>query len=179
MRTALGLRSTWFTVGTLSLTRPTPNLLYGSGLTLSGMARGVTAPVLESKVGSGAWQQVQALAPSADGSFSLSLQPSVITFYRITAGKTIGATLRVPVATVVTLAQSDPGFSGTVTPALAGSPVELQQSSGTTWTTVATGTTADDGTFSIAQPAAPGTYRARVVTGKGFVPGLSDPLAVG
>ncbi|MDX6515797.1 MAG: stage sporulation protein [Gaiellaceae bacterium] len=178
VRTALGLRSTWFTVGTLSLTRPTPNLLYGSGLTLTGMARGVTAPVLESKVGSAAWQQVQALAPSADGSFSLSLQPSVITFYRITAGKTSGATLRVPVASVVTLSPAAAGLAGAVTPAQPDAPVELQQLTGTTWTVVASGVTGADGSFSFAQPAA-GSYRARVVTGRGFVPGLSEPLTVG
>ena len=73
-------------------------LAYGSAETLTGLARGVTAPRLESKVGAGAWQQVQALAPAADGAFSVQLQPGVTTFYRIASGTASGATLRVPVA---------------------------------------------------------------------------------
>jgi hypothetical protein len=156
--------------------RPAADLAYGSAETLNGLARGVTGPVLQSKVGAGAWQQVQALAPGAGGAFSLQLQPGVTTFYRIAAGTATGATLRVPVASVVTLTTGEAGLTGTVSPALTGGfPVTLQQLSGTVWTDVASGTAAADGTFSFATPG-PGSYRVRAVTGHGYVPGVSPQL---
>jgi stage II sporulation protein D len=180
VRFLLGLRSSWFTIGALSLSRPAGNLPYGSPVALSGVARGVAAPQLESKVGAGAWQPVQAVAPAADGAFSVQLQPAVTTFYRLTAGTTSGATLRLPVASVVTLAQDAAGLSGTVTPALGGgAQLSLQHSDGTAWTEVATGTDGADGAFTFALPAAPGDYRVRAVTGHGYVAGISPTFTVG
>ena len=176
LRFLLGLRSSWFSVGALSLVRPAPDVPYGAAETLTGLARGVTAPVLESKIGAGAWQQVQALAPGTDGAFSVQLQPGLTTFYRIAAGTATGATLRVPVASVVALTTGASGVAGTVSPALTGGfPVTLQQLSGTAWTDVASGTAASDGSFTFATPG-PGSYRVRAVTGHGYVPGLSPQL---
>jgi stage II sporulation protein D len=176
----LGLRSSWFSIGALSLARPAPNVAYGSGVTLDGIARGVTATELESKVGAGAWTQVQAVSPGADGAFSVALQPGVTTFYRLTTGTTSGATLRVPVASVVTLSTDGASFTGAVSPALTGGfPVALQQLSGTTWTDVASGTAGADGSYSFPAPATPGEYRVRAVTGHGYVAGLSPTLTTG
>jgi SpoIID/LytB domain protein len=176
LRFLLGLRSSWFSVGALSLVRPAAAVPYGSPVTLTGLARGVTAPALESKVGAGAWQQAQALTPGTDGALSLQLQPGVTTFYRIAAGTATGATLRVPVASVVTLAAGAAGLTGAVSPTLTGGfPVTLQQLSGTTWSDVASGTTAADGTFTFPTPG-PGSYRVRAVTGHGYVPGVSPQL---
>jgi hypothetical protein len=176
LRFLLGLRSSWFSVGALSLVRPAADLPYGTAETLTGLARGVTAPALESKVGAGAWQQVQTLAPGTDGAFSVQLQPGITTFYRIAAGTASGATLRVPVASVVTLAAGASSLTGTVSPALTGGfPVTLQQLSGTAWTDVASGNAAADGSFTFATPG-PGSYRVRAVTGHGYVPGLSPQL---
>ena len=176
MRFLLGLRSSWFSVGALSLVRPAADLLYGSAETLSGLARGVTAPMLESKVGAGAWQQVQALAPAADGSFAVQLQPGVTTFYRITTGTTSGATLRLPVASVVTLAprRGRPHGDG-----VARTDRRLPRDAATALRhDLDRRRSRDDRRgrqFTFPTPA-PGSYRVRAVTGHGYVPGLSPQL---
>jgi len=175
VRGELGLRSTWFSIAALSLARPNEDMPFGGSVTLSGIARGVTGPVLESRVGNGLWKQVQAVAPSAEGTFSVTLAPQVISFYRLTTGKTTGAVLRVPVATVVNATLAGTAVTGSIQPALANGQVELQQLDvdGVTWTAVGTATTAADGTYTLPAPTIPGSYRVRVVTGRGYVPGIS------
>ena len=49
VRAALGLRSTWFTMGTLSLTQPGRSLEYGTQTRLVGLARGIPQVTLESR----------------------------------------------------------------------------------------------------------------------------------
>ena len=64
-------------------------------------------------------------------------------------------------------------------PVLAAAPVQIQRANDMGgWTTVATTTVDDTGSFSAAFPVVPGTYRARVVAGKGWAVALSAELQV-
>jgi stage II sporulation protein D len=100
VRRALDLRSTWVTIGTLSLSRPAGMAPAGVPLTLTGTARQVRGPIeLQSKVGSGAWTDGIAIDLAADRSFAIDVVPEATTQYRLTAADDVlSVPLRVPVA---------------------------------------------------------------------------------
>src|SRR4030095_11587011 len=77
VRRALGLRSTWMSVGVLSLSRPLGETARGGSLTITGRATQVHSPVLEQRAASGGtWQAGPALSIQPDGTFSLSVAPT-------------------------------------------------------------------------------------------------------
>ena len=98
VRWALGLRSTWFEVGVLSLTRPAGTIQPGATVTLTGVARRVPVVALEQRTGTGAWEAGPAIQPAADGTFSVDVQPAGTTQYRLVADGVQSLPLRVPVA---------------------------------------------------------------------------------
>ncbi len=85
MRMALGLRSTYATFGVLRLDKPKGSVVVGTPVTLTGVARGLTAPVLAASVGGSSWSKVGPVARSGGGAFSLEVQPKRTTRYRIEA----------------------------------------------------------------------------------------------
>jgi stage II sporulation protein D len=174
IRAALGLRSTWFTIGLLSLQAPPGAVPYGSSVTLTGIARGVASPVAETRAGSVFWTPGPPVAPAKDGSFALVLEPRQTTYVRLGSGGVRGATLRLTVAPVVKLL---PGNTGTVRPAVPGATVDVQQQAGKTWQTVTSVPVDAAGRFAAGTLPA-GTYRARYAPGGGLVAGASAPLAV-
>jgi len=97
VRRALGLRSTWITVGVLSLSRPSGNVAPGMTVTLSGRVQNVTGASLDQRDGASAWQPGPALNLQPDGTFSVDVAPTVTTQYRLVAGTVQGAVLRVVV----------------------------------------------------------------------------------
>src|SRR4051794_168271 len=66
VRQRLGVRSTWFTVGVLSLSAPTSAVVYGSRAQLSGIARGLPSATLQQLDGT-AWKDVGAVKATKDG----------------------------------------------------------------------------------------------------------------
>ena len=100
VRRALDLRSTWVTLGVLSLSRPAGMSAAGVPLTLTGTARLVKGPIeLEEKVGGGPWSAGPALQVAADRSFTVDVVPEATTQYRLTAADdVVSVALRVPVA---------------------------------------------------------------------------------
>ncbi len=100
VRRALDLRSTWVTIGVLSLSRPAGMATAGVPLTLTGTARQVKGPIeLQSKVGGGAWTDGLAVDLAADRSFAIDVVPEATTQYRLTAADdVVSVPLRVPVA---------------------------------------------------------------------------------
>ncbi|MDQ3823909.1 MAG: SpoIID/LytB domain-containing protein, partial [Actinomycetota bacterium] len=105
VRRTLKLRSTWFDVGTLAFERPasTP-VVYGTQTTLSGLARGMPAVVLEERrAGATSWSAVGTVRAGADGRFAVAVKPLVTTRYRLASGKMAGAAIRVGVAPLVRL----------------------------------------------------------------------------
>jgi SpoIID/LytB domain protein len=99
-RRALDLRSTWVTIGVLSLSRPAGMASAGFPLTLAGTARQVKGPIrLEQKAAGQPWGASRAIELGADRSFTIEVVPDGTTQYRLTAADdVVSAPLRVPVA---------------------------------------------------------------------------------
>ena len=177
VRSALGLRSTWFQVGVLALGAPATPLTYGTTTALSGIARGVGSVELQ-QFAAGGWKTVSTLTPHG-GTVAPRVKPGQSCRFRLVAG-TI-ASDAVPVAVAPSVALHVPpaltGFWGAVRPGAAGTTVTVQRQVGSAWRVVASVKTTGQGRFTIPRTVLPGTYRARV-SAKGFAPGLSKPINV-
>jgi stage II sporulation protein D len=174
LRSGLGLRSTWFTLGLMALTPPPAAVTYGQTATLKGVVRGVASPLVELRSGSVFWAAGPAIDPAGDGSFQLVLKPLRTTDVRLGSGTTRGTPARVTVAPAVKLVA---GLRGTVKPAVPGKQVQIQQQVGSRWQTVTVVAVAPDGSFSGGSRGS-GTFRARYAPGAGLVAGASPPLVV-
>jgi stage II sporulation protein D len=175
LRSAIGLRSTWFTLGVLSLAPPAPNVpvTYGSQVTLASTIRGVSGVTLEQRTAGGPWQTV---GPVGTGALKLVQKPALTTDYRLATPTAAAAFVRIRVAPAVTVTSfTATTVAGTVQPVLTGAPIEIQQQNpDLTWTAVATGTVNTDGTFSVpVQLTSGGTYRVSVAPAAGFAPGTT------
>ncbi len=95
IRRRLGVQSTWFSVGVLSLTAPTRPVTYGGRGKLTGVARGLTQAVLQQLQGN-SWADVAALKGDQDGVISALVKPQLTTRYRLSSGKVSAASVRVP-----------------------------------------------------------------------------------
>jgi stage II sporulation protein D len=95
---ALALRSTWFSVGVLSLQAPSPNpkVVSGTSVTLSGVVRGVQGVVVQKRSSGRPWQQLRSLVA---GAFSFAVKPKVTTQYRLTSATDTAAPVRIRVQT--------------------------------------------------------------------------------
>ncbi|MBX5474283.1 MAG: SpoIID/LytB domain-containing protein [Thermoleophilia bacterium] len=181
----LGLRSTWFDVGVLSLSAPavTAPVPYGTQVTLSGLIRGVDGVVVEQRSFGAGWTDVAAASPDETGAVTLVERPTITTDYRLATARAAAAYVRIRVTPRVQLAApgSRTALSGTERPALPGAPVQIQQQSTSgspAWKTIARGTVDASGAFTVPVPLAPGTYRAVVSPGHGYWPGTSAPVTV-
>jgi stage II sporulation protein D len=188
VRTGLGLRSTWITVGVLRLDRPRGTVEFGSAVPLSGIARKVTAPQLVALGDDGSSAPVGSIERAADGSFSRPVQPVKTTRYRIeasgtlagTGGKVTGQVVLLRVAPRIRLARpAEPGvLSGTLRPRLSGAVVSVERQQGSNWVRVGETATDDAGAFRVAVDRVPGVYRARVSAVGEFAEGVSPSLTV-
>jgi stage II sporulation protein D len=180
LRKRLGMRSTWFTVGVLSLTAPSAPIVYGSRGQLTGVARGLANAVLQQLDGS-TWKDVAAAKAGKSGALTLTIKPTVTTRYRLATGKVSAAAVRVPVAPLVRFyaPRTPDQLSGYVRPlSLAGATVLIQRQSGPGWVTAAQTTVEADGGFSAKLQLTDGVYRARVGSGRGYVAGMTPLLQV-
>jgi hypothetical protein len=184
VRTALGLRSTWFDVGVLALARPLPAtpVEFGAAVQLGGLVRGVSGVALEERPAGGSWQSLGPVTPAADGTLSVPAKPTATTDYRLATTTAAAAPVRVTVAPRVRFyTDKTPGhLRGLVRPVLSGAVVQIQSQdpSGTTWTTLMTTTVDVNGDFDAAVELTTGVYRARVAPAKGFAAGTTPPLRV-
>jgi stage II sporulation protein D len=175
LRAAIGLRSTWFTVGVMSLSAPVPSapVAYGTPLTLIGTVRGVPGVTLEQRVSGGTWQSV---GPVASGLLKLTQRPTITTDYRLATTIAAAAFVRIRVAPAIQVTSfTTTAITGSELPVLPSAPVEVQQQSPDgTWTTVASGIVNDDGTFSVPVAlASGGTYRVSVGPATGYAAGTT------
>jgi stage II sporulation protein D len=100
-QSALGLRSTWFSVGVLSLQPPAPNLPVASSTTvmLTGVVRGVRGVVVQQRTVGRPWTQLKSIAPAAaTGAFHLAVRPKVTTDYRLATAADAAAFVRIRVS---------------------------------------------------------------------------------
>ena len=180
LRSAVGLRSTWFTVGLLALTPPQPvaPVAFGSKVTLSSVVRGLQGVTLEQKPAGGTWEPLRAVAA---GGVKVTAAPTLNTDYRLATSTVASGSVRIRVMPVVTLTTASSALvGGTVNPVLPDAPVDVQQQNADlTWTSVGSGLVAADGTFSVPAALVPGA-RVRVVVTPGatYAPGTSTAQVV-
>jgi stage II sporulation protein D len=93
-RNKLGLASTWFRVGDLSLTRDRRQIVYGGKLGLDLRADGLGRARLQRRIGAGAWKTLKLL----DGSAHVTVEPRGQTLYRLSADGVTGPVVGVAVA---------------------------------------------------------------------------------
>jgi stage II sporulation protein D len=180
-QSALGLRSTWFSIGVLSLKSDRTRLVFGDRVVLAGVARGVGRVILQRRPFGGSWRPVGVLAPSADGQFAVAVRPRTTMLYRLVAGRVTSGPRRIFVAARVRLSPYRGGgaLAGFVRPARAGAAVEIQRRTAAgAWRTVASTRTNASGRFRAQLRVVSGTYRARATLGRGVVPGTSPALEV-
>jgi SpoIID/LytB domain protein len=94
---ALGLRSSWYSVGVLSLQPPSPNpaVAPGTRVTLSGVVRGVSGAVVQRSSAGTPWKQFRTIAPT--GAFHFSVKPQVTTLFRLATQSDAAAPVRIRV----------------------------------------------------------------------------------
>jgi len=179
VRAALGLRSTWFRLGLLNLSKPKAAVVYGSSATLAGIARGVTRVSLEAQAYGGSWKRNARLIPKK-GAVAPVVKPKVSTYYRLESGGFRSGSVYLAVAPFVKLTPGSDGVSasGLARPALPGATVQVQRLGANGWATVAQTKIGSDGTYQATVQLSPGSYRARVVAGRGFAVGLSKTVTV-
>ena len=96
---ALGLRSTWFSIGVLSLRPPShnPPIARGKRVTLTGLVRGVHGVVVQRSTRGKPWKQLRTIART--GAFRLTVRPRVTTEYRLATKSDAAAFVRIRVQT--------------------------------------------------------------------------------
>jgi SpoIID/LytB domain protein len=97
---ALALRSTWFSIGVLSLQPPSPNAPVASGtrVRLTGVARGVRGVVLQARSPGGEWKPLKSIVPMPKtGAFHLAVKPKATTDYRLATAQNAAAYVRIRV----------------------------------------------------------------------------------
>ncbi|HET8528648.1 MAG TPA: SpoIID/LytB domain-containing protein [Gaiellaceae bacterium] len=157
-RQRLGLQSTWFDVGTLTLDAGSPRVRFGGKLTLSASVRGLGPARLERRIGAGRWKQLATVG----GARTVTVEPRANTLYRLTAGAVTGPVVGVDVAPrlSVTPAGADE-LAGTIEPATDGAVTVLRRVDGA-WKLVARPQVAGDGTFRTPLRLHRGDYRVQV-----------------
>jgi stage II sporulation protein D len=180
LRTSLGMRSTWVTIGVLRLDAPSAPVVYGAGIRLTGIARGLPAPVLTSSQGGSTWTPVGPLSRETSGVASLVVKPERTLRYRIEVAGAASPPILMRVAPRVQLSQAadGTGLTGTVRPRLAGATVFVERKRSAGWTQVAQTTVDKAGAFRAQLTVEPGSYRARVAATGTFAEGVADVLAV-
>jgi stage II sporulation protein D len=111
----LGLRSTWFRIGQLTLAAGRGRLVFGGTAVLCGRAVGLGRVELQRRTASGRWRHVRTLRP---GSFAVRVQPRGSTVYRLAGEGARGLPVSVSVAPRLRAEARDRGrvLVGTVRP---------------------------------------------------------------
>ncbi len=97
---ALGLRSSWFSVDVLSLQPPVPNRVIAPGtkVALSGVVRGVHGVIVQSRTTGTSWERLRSIVPaSRTGAFHFAVRAKVTTQYRLATAKYAAAPVRIRV----------------------------------------------------------------------------------
>ncbi len=98
---SLNLRSTWFSVGVLSLLPPSPHVAVSPGttVTLTGTVRGVKNVALQQRPAGGAWTELQTVEPDpGTRAISVDVTPTVTTDYRLATTTAAAAFVRISVS---------------------------------------------------------------------------------
>jgi stage II sporulation protein D len=184
LRTALGLRSTWFSVGVLALDPlPAATVTYGSSFKLTGLGRSLSDLKLEQRApGTSEWTANRDVDVDADGSFTISAKAAAPEEYRVVSDKVATPSVKLVVSPRLALKVTADltALKGTVRPSLPGVPIQIQHLGESTkrWTTIAKVTATRSGRFTLTPSLLTGVYRARVIPGSGWAVGLSPKVPV-
>jgi len=117
VRRLLGLRSTWFSVGELSLDGARGTVVYGRKVALLAQARGIGTALLQRRRAAGGWATVRTVRAGA----RVTVGPRANTIYRLTAGRVRGPEVGVDVTPVVRVrAETTTMLAGEVEPRSSG-----------------------------------------------------------
>ena len=185
LRTALGLRSTWITVGVLRLDKPSTGVVaFGSAARLSGIVRFLGTPRLAASPDGTSWSAGTEVTFDKSGIVTADVKPTRTTRYRLQAEGGASPALLVQVTPRLQLARPTPldpaTLRGTVRPRLAGATVEIERRKGSSWTPFGEATVDAAGAFALTvDPVIPtGAYRARMSATNGLAAGASPVLQV-
>jgi stage II sporulation protein D len=155
-RQALGLASTWFDVGELSLEPSRVQVVLGGKLSLSLDASNVGRARLERRIGASPWKT---LASSVVGRRRVSVEPRGTTLYRLATADVTGPVVAVAVAPLLHVEPTGTDeLSGAVKP-IVRSEVTVQRRVGPGWKVVAHPRVDARGRFSAPLRLRPGSYR--------------------
>jgi stage II sporulation protein D len=160
LRSILGLRSTWFSIGVLRLTGG-GSIEDGQRKRLRALVRNLSGVTLQRRVGSAQWVDVRPIERTRN----VSVGPSVTTSYRLRSPVAATAPVRVVVRRAPRFASSSNGraLTGTATP---GDVVQVQRRSADGgWVTTSVALVHEDGTWRTLLELSPGEYRAYVSSG--------------
>jgi stage II sporulation protein D len=181
IRSALGLRSTWFSIGVLSLVPEKTRIVWGRSVDLDIIARGVANTVLQRRPYGGDWTDVIAVT----GAGPMAVSPRKETSYRLTSPAARTTAARIVVAAKIVLTDSSgTSLKGKVRPlSLSGRTVivDRQRLDGSWARDVARATVKSDGSFRAAFNVRAGRdYRARIAppVTSGLARGVSPELHV-
>jgi hypothetical protein len=154
-------------------------MTYGGAVSLTGVARGAGSVSLESKTAAlPDWAPAGSFTPSPDGAFSTIVRPQTTMQFRLAWGDVRAGLTKIAVAPRIDATVAASVVSGSVRPALAAAPVQLQRQSGAAWTTISSTVTDTAGAWSFAGVTQAGTYRVRCAPGQGLAAGVSAALPV-
>jgi stage II sporulation protein D len=109
----LGLDSTWFTLGSLSLTAERSSVVYGAKVGLGAQVDGEDGVVLQRRRGAGVWTTLA----HVNGTRNVTVEPRGRTQYRLSADGVTGPVVAVAVAPKLKVRPTGPNvLSGTVSP---------------------------------------------------------------
>lgn len=162
----LRLRSTWFSLGELSLTDGPASVVYGGKVQLVARATGVTGALLQRRRGVGDWVTLKRVASGA----RVAVEPRAYTIYRLTAGRVRGPEVAVSVAPRLHVrAAAAALIAGGVEPRSPGA-VTVLRFFGGAWRVVARPQLDPRGSFRTQLRLRPGSYRVTIASGGGLAP---------
>lgn len=171
LRSILGLRSTWFSIGVLRLSGGGV-IDKGQAKRLGALERNLGNVTLQRRNGSGQWVDVRAI----EGAVNVSVRPARTTLFRLRSPAATTAPVKVIVRSAprFTSGQSAGALTGSATP---GDVVQIQRRGPEeNWVTIAVALAHEDGSWRAMLHVAPGEYRVYVAS-SGHV-GTSPTLTV-
>jgi stage II sporulation protein D len=164
---SLGLRSTWFTIGSLSLSTSTPRILYGKRVRIVARALGTTPAVLQAEGADGVWRTLH----HVHGRSVFSVVPHASTAFRLRIAGASSAGVDVGVRPQLRVAPLGPSaLGGELLPRTAG-PVEVWRRERGVWRVVSRPHVLRSGKFRSLLRLRPAVYR--ITAGEGdFAPTL-------
>ena len=166
---ALGLRSTWFSIGELDLAASSSRVVYGRPIKVTARAVDAKGAVLQERTGGGWWRTVRQVRRPTE----LSVVGRASTAFRLRVPGTTGTSVEVSVAPRVHVQALGPRLlAGTVAPRTAG-PVEVWRLERGIWRVVSRPHLVGNGTFRTPLRLRPTVYRITAGGDGVFAPSLT------